>query len=749
MEFSLMHAGLAAGAAMAAIPVLLHLFMRPTPKHVVFPALRLIRERQKRSKKKMRIKNWLLLAARMLVLALMALALARPRLHSETPLGDDSVPTALGLVFDTSLSMGYKQNDRTLLDLAKERALELIDRVPDSSLVFTADSASPASKTGRSPAAARQWINDLAVHAVNRPLNIAVGEVYEAVVECDRPRREVYVLSDLAKTSWDLGRPAEGLDKVAKAGETPGGKVATVVLRLGPPAAERENVSIDEMEIPSGVASTGDPVEVRGLVRSHGSKPASRVVEFYMGGVEKGQQPVKKGQTTVEIAPGGQAEVQFFTPPRLKEGEVHRAELRVTGAPDPLAFDDARYISFQARPPMKVLVVSDLDDDADFVALALDPEPGAGAARTYQVVRARGTELTTKYRDSLKDHAAVFLLDVAVLDDSAWGLLNAYVHEGGGLVVGAGVRCRPDNYNGPIPSQILPAQLDAPTPTQPNAATFGKVADVTHPLFDRYVEGYDSQFSIMPVYKYWKLKTPNAGRTLLTFADGAPALLERTFQGARTGRVLMWTTPLARRVQRSDPAAWNELPNLSYWVFPVVMNLTVPYLSGSTGEKLVFDAGEDAILPLGPGAAATDVRIVGPDGKTTEAATPPPAGEPLKVAAPQFPGHWIVVVSGPGDAKKTLGFSLNPPGAESRYAELEKGDLDSLFGKDGYALAGDDKALKKVTELIRVGHEIFPWIMFLILILVTAENYLANPFYKEPAGGPTAAPPTAPAQAAA
>ncbi len=62
MEISLIHAGLAAGAALAALPVILHLFMRQTPKHVIFPALRLIRERQKQSKKRLRIKNWLLAA---------------------------------------------------------------------------------------------------------------------------------------------------------------------------------------------------------------------------------------------------------------------------------------------------------------------------------------------------------------------------------------------------------------------------------------------------------------------------------------------------------------------------------------------------------------------------------------------------------------------------------------------------------------------------------------------------------------
>src|SRR3982751_4994320 len=101
MSISLLHAGLAAGAALAALPVILHLFMKQTPKHVVFPALRLIRERHKRSRKKLRVKNWLLLLARMALLALMALALARPRIVSEASVGDQEIPTALGVVFDT------------------------------------------------------------------------------------------------------------------------------------------------------------------------------------------------------------------------------------------------------------------------------------------------------------------------------------------------------------------------------------------------------------------------------------------------------------------------------------------------------------------------------------------------------------------------------------------------------------------------------------------------------------------------
>src|SRR3954454_13190032 len=213
MEFSLIHAGLAAGAALAALPVILHLFMKQTPKRIIFPALQLIRERQKRSQKKLKIKNWLLLLARMALLALMALALARPSLFSQTSLGDQEVPTALGLIFDTSLSMGYKEKDKTRLDEAKERAYEILKKMPDASQVFVVDSADLVVPTPLSPSAARKRIEGLTLHAANRRLNAAIGQAYGAVADCDRPRHEVYVLTDLVRSSWDVGREFDGLAK--------------------------------------------------------------------------------------------------------------------------------------------------------------------------------------------------------------------------------------------------------------------------------------------------------------------------------------------------------------------------------------------------------------------------------------------------------------------------------------------------------------------------------------------------------
>jgi hypothetical protein len=726
MELSLIHAGLAAGAALAAVPILLHLFMRQTPKHVIFPALRLIRERQRQSKKRLRIKNWLLLLARMAVLALMALALARPRLYSQVPLGDQSTPAALGLVFDTSLSMKYKDKDKTRLDEAKERAREIISKTPDSSLVFVVDSALPGVPAGLPPPAALKVIDGLTIHPVNRPLNAVMGQVYTAVAECERPLHVVYVLTDLARSQWDPDKPAEGLDQVAKSKKGPEKiRTETFVLRLAPP--DVHNVAIESAEPSSHEVPRGEAVEIKAKIRSQGAVPVKRMVEFWLDGKKKDEKPV-------EIAPDGQAEVRFMTPPRLEEGELHRGEVRLTGTPDPLEDDDARYFTFKVRAPLKVLVVSDTTYEAEFVVGALDPDPAA-VSRPVIVERGKPQELGEKYRDTLRNYACVFLLNVASLDEAGWGALNGYVHEGGGLVVAPGHRSVPESYNNPTASELLPAELVTKKVVS-SETTFGKVTDMTHPLFERGGNGLATQLGLAPIFRYWPVKQNggSAVRTLLSYSDGAPALIERVFKGPKSGRVLLWTTPLCRIAvnvgeikRRAD--VWNDFPQ--GWSFVALMDLTVPYLAGTTTEQLNPEAGDNALLSLGTSSRFTNFVLTGPDPKVAPQAIPSSSSDFLEVTAPQGIGQWSVKAVAPDKTVRELGFSVNVPRAESQYTPLGRPDLDTIFGKQGYRLAEDKESEVTQVALGYLGFELFPWMMFLILIVVSLENVLANTFYKE------------------
>src|SRR5689334_22954124 len=127
------------GLVLAGLPVLLHFLIRDKPRTLAFPAFQFLMQRQRTNTRKLRLRHLLLMLLRVCLLALLCLALARPRLFSgladSSRLGQDG-PITLLLVFDTSPSMEYKVNEVTRLDLAKKRSLELMDRLPDGCRVL-------------------------------------------------------------------------------------------------------------------------------------------------------------------------------------------------------------------------------------------------------------------------------------------------------------------------------------------------------------------------------------------------------------------------------------------------------------------------------------------------------------------------------------------------------------------------------------------------------------------------------------
>ena len=75
------------------------------------------------------------------------------------------------------------------------------------------------------------------------------------------------------------------------------------------------------------------------------------------------------------------------------------------------------------------------------------PHSAMGMPISFRVVRGRAADLGTKFDGSLKDYAAIFLLNVWSLPEGQWNRLNRYVREGGGLTVGLGGRVDPASYN--------------------------------------------------------------------------------------------------------------------------------------------------------------------------------------------------------------------------------------------------------------------------------------------------------------
>src|SRR5215475_12070424 len=159
-----------AGAMLVAAPVILHLVMRQQPKHLVFPALRFIRQRNDANRRRLRLRHLLLLALRCGAIIFLALALARPSLQSAGFLGDQEAPVAAALVFDTAPRMQYRHQNQTRLEVAQEVADRVMTKLPPDSDVAVIDSRTAAAAFSIDPAAAKQRVGRLSVNASAPPL---------------------------------------------------------------------------------------------------------------------------------------------------------------------------------------------------------------------------------------------------------------------------------------------------------------------------------------------------------------------------------------------------------------------------------------------------------------------------------------------------------------------------------------------------------------------------------------------------
>ena len=110
--------------AAIAIPVIIHLFYFRRFKKVYFTNVRFLRELKKETSSRSRLRNLLLLLTRILAIAALVFAFAQPFL----PL-DREVHTGRKLVsvfVDNSFSMSQTDENVPLLDLAREKAREIV-----------------------------------------------------------------------------------------------------------------------------------------------------------------------------------------------------------------------------------------------------------------------------------------------------------------------------------------------------------------------------------------------------------------------------------------------------------------------------------------------------------------------------------------------------------------------------------------------------------------------------------------------
>ncbi|MBX3405419.1 MAG: BatA and WFA domain-containing protein [Phycisphaeraceae bacterium] len=460
---------LAAGLACIAIPIIIHLLMNRRRKPVMWGAMRFLQEAFRRTRRRLLLEKYLLLATRCLLVALVALALARPLVGALGASGSQG--RTFYLLIDNSLASGATDDaGRSALDRHKAAAREALgalsadggDRVAVIALGAPAEALvlPPAHDPGAvaavidsiAPTAARaDFAGAMALVAGSlRPEGAAPSTDTAAPPRADRA--VVLMLSDFLEGSADLG-PDSGAPSASFAGvRLPRG----VTLIASEPAARGvSNVSVVGVEplrsVVLGGAQPGEAragEQVRVSLRRSGpgiDAPLATTVRALLAAPGSADSAAAESRTVVRWNPGQETATTAIalppTPAAMHGGGG--AVITVSIDRDALSADNTWRRPVEVRDSLRVGVIAptrfgraggvDRLDAAAWIRIALAPR--AESAQSGGEIEVVNIEPASIDSARLAGMDAVFLPRPDLLAEGAWARVRLFVDNGGLAVV--------------------------------------------------------------------------------------------------------------------------------------------------------------------------------------------------------------------------------------------------------------------------------------------------------------------------
>ncbi len=479
-----------AGAAAIAIPIVLHLLRRDVAPEVPFTAVRLLRRSPLEQTRRRRLRDLLLLAARVAALILLAAAFARPYVAGAAA---DSPLQVVAI--DRSFSMGVPGRFERALEMARE-AIDGAGRGARIAVVAFDDRADVLAAPGSAGQARAALAGLRPSFGATRyaPMLMRAAELAEL-----GPAR-VIVVSDMQRAGWEDEEP--------------------VAL---PANLEIETRAVGVTSANAGVTAVRrEPAAVVATIRNGGSSTVAGQVRVMVEGRPAASAPF--------FAPGG---VTIEVPIRYRSPDRGLIAVEIDDPGGYLA-DNTRYALLDPAGRNRVLAVVGDDGVSGFYLSRALQAADSDAAFDLRVRPAASLGAITAA--DMAANRAVLLLSTRNLDRRARDMLIAFVREGGGLFVAAAADVEPD---------VLATVMQWKDFSAVEQAADGAVlaaTDLRHPIF-RAFGPLAANLGQVRFSRAWHVRT-EGWDVAARFTDGSPALLERR-EGK--GRVLVFASDFDRR----------------------------------------------------------------------------------------------------------------------------------------------------------------------------------------------------------
>ena len=727
MTFGVLNAAMLLGLLAMALPALAHLISRRRFDVVSWGAMQFLQLGRK-TRRRIRLEELLLMLLRMGVLGLIALGMSRPWVNGGFfSRFTGKVSRDVVLVIDGSYSMGWKGPVSTPHAQAIQWAHKCIDTLRPGDTVSLLDVRDQVRPVIDVPSGdfdyARTLLDQLAPPAGSSNLALGVRQGLQILNKSTNVSREVIVLSDRQKLPWrsdDVYHWTRIEDSMKQMSVPPRVWIIDVIEEVN----DRVNVAVGRAELSRVLTVPDFPIRVRAAISQTNPEPRHVTVYFEVDG----QRLPEKSQS-LELTANGEGSVEFEH--RFPDTGSHLVSIVVDE--DNLPGDDRSDAVVEVADGIPVLVV-DGDPQSDptrsdsfFVASAFS------AVRDTPWVRAETISWLEFNSQSVKGKSIVWLLNVPSLTVPQGEALAQFAEEGGTVIFAAGDKCQAGWYSGlpePLIQKLAPAKLiEVQSDTD---LKLGAMRLDGESLKAPWIEGFRSEQGVdltsVRFAKWWKMEpianeapvivpgespSPSPAslpakpvkadnQILAKLENGLPWIIEKR---VGKGAVLQLATPLD-----SD---WSTLPSKNDFV-PFLHEIVFAFSTQKSQRNV--ELGAPLILdeaPLG------ELIVKGPDGHESRTPTVIEGDRrTARYAQTSLPGLYEMhSATGAGKVER---FVVNFDRRESDLASLSPPEQQGLTEK-GLAFAADVGTIEKNATDQQSRAEFWRWLMLIVLGMLVFE----------------------------
>jgi len=679
------------GLLAASIPILIHLLNFRKLQKVEFSTLSFLKELQKSKIKKIKIKQWLLLLLRILIIVFLVLAFARPTLESVSLVGGTSTAkSSTVFIIDNSFSMSYIGDDGSNFNRSKKTAKSIISKMQnEDEFIFIISKDSVLTTTNRETA-----LNIVDDQSINWFSETTLGKVKQAISVLSKSKnmnKEIFFFSEFQASTFADINDADSSEIDLAENEI---KFYSFDLSL----KNSSNYAVSNLTLENSIIELNKPLTFSALIHNY----SDNIIDNLTASLLLNENRV--AQQSVSLNAKEEKYVKFET----SLSAAGLIETRVELEEDNVLQDNISYLNFVVPRNIKILILYDHISDILFLETALNSSSTSGQIEISKINVSQNSNF------NLNNFNVIFLVSSKV---DQLVEVEKYLRQGGKLLfippsnIGLNelVALREVIYLPKVESIIKT------NPAEGNYTEFDKI-DFDHPIFTNLFENRTKKQIESPnILQYIKFNIPQSVHSIISLMDDSIFLGEYK---VGNGKVVYFSS--------STSLSWNNFPVKG--IFAPLISRIVYYLTSTNDQIESLKVGESIPIIISQ-ITYPLIDVILPEGN-----------EKINIQNNDNELIYYNNTYRPGSYKfynnnKLLSFAtVNSDPKESDIAKIDENLMreyfNNLFHENYFVFDPNENYYDKI-EQARYGTELWKYLIIIALLLALVEMYIARSSKKD------------------